>query len=239
VTGGEPLIRQDIVPFIAALIRTKGVQTVQITTNGNQLPLLARPLRNVGLNRLNISLDALDHQRYAEITHGRLEPVLAGIRMAKSLGFESIKLNTVLIRHKTEDQIWSLVEFAASLQIPIRFIELMPVSRTQGLNEENLLSVGEVMQMLSLKDTLEPIKPHLGHGPARYYRLSVTGATVGFIGADSDHPFRDATKKPRLTTDGKLRPWLGNLGEYDLKPALRPALNRSALRVSLDQALAF
>ncbi len=238
VTGGEPLIRKDIVPFIATLIRTSGVQTVQITTNGTQLPLLAGPLRNVGLNRLNISLDALDAGRYAEITHGSLGPVLAGIRMAKSLGFESIKLNTVLIRHKNEDQIWPLVEFAASLQVPIRFIELMPVSLTEMLSEENFLPVGEVMSALSSKDTLEPMESKLGHGPAKYYRLKKTGAVVGFIGALTDLHFCNACNKVRLTADGKLRPCLGNHGEFDLKPALRPSVNRAALRAFLDQSLA-
>jgi cyclic pyranopterin phosphate synthase len=238
VTGGEPLIRKDIVPFIAALIRTSGVQTVQVTTNGTQLPLLAGPLRNVGLNRLNISLDALDAGRYSEITHGSLGPVLAGIRMAKSLGFESIKLNTVLIRHKNEDQIWPLIEFAASLQIPIRFIELMPVSLTEMLTEANFLPVGEVMNLLSAKDTLEPLEPKLGHGPARYFRLQKTGATVGFIGALTDLHFCEACNKVRLTADGKLRPCLGNHGEFDLKPALRPSLNRAALQASFDQGLA-
>jgi GTP 3',8-cyclase len=238
VTGGEPLIRKDIVPFIAALIRTSGVQTVQVSTNGTQLPLLAGPLRNVGLNRLNISLDALDAERYAEITRGSLAPVLAGIRLAKSLGFESIKLNTVLIRHKNEDQIWPLVEFAASLQIPIRFIELMPVSLTEMLSEENFLPVGEVMNLLSSKDALEPMESKLGHGPAKYYRLKETGAVVGFIGALTNLHFCDACNKVRLTADGKLRPCLGNHGEFDLKPALRPAIDRAALRACLDQGLA-
>jgi cyclic pyranopterin phosphate synthase len=238
VTGGEPLIRKDIVAFIAALIGTAGVQTVQITTNGTQLPHLAGPLKKAGLTRLNISLDALDPDRYYEITRGGIAPVLAGIRMAKSLGIESIKLNTVLIRHKNEDQIWPLVEFAASLQIPIRFIELMPVSLTEMLSEENFLPVGEVMKMLALKDTLEPIEPKLGHGPARYYRLRKTGAVVGFIGALTNLHFCDACNKVRLTADGKIRPCLGNHGEYDLMPALRPSLNRPALQACLDQALA-
>jgi cyclic pyranopterin phosphate synthase len=238
VTGGEPLIRKDIVPFIAALIRTKGVQTVQISTNGTQLPVLAGPLRNVGLHRLNISLDALDPVKYTEITRGSLAPVIAGIRMAKSLGFESIKLNTVLIRHKNEDQIWPLVEFAASLQVPIRFIELMPVSLTEMLSEENFLPVGEVMSLLSSKDTLEPMESKLGHGPAKYYRLKKTGAVVGFIGALTNLHFCDACNKVRLTADGKLRPCLGNHGEFDLKPALRPSVDRTALRARLDQGLA-
>ena len=238
VTGGEPLIRKDIVPFIAALIAMKGVQTVQMTTNGTQLPLLAPSLKKAGLNRLNISLDALDPIRYSEITRGSNAPVLAGIRLAKSLGFESIKLNAVLIRHKNEDQIWPLIEFAASLQIPIRFIELMPVSLTEMLSEENFLPVGEVMQLLSTKDTLEPMEPKLGHGPAKYYRLQKTGAVVGFIGALTNLHFCDACNKVRLTADGKLRPCLGNHGEFDLKPALRPSINRPALLACLDRGLA-
>jgi GTP 3',8-cyclase len=237
VTGGEPLIRKDIVPFIAALIRTSGVRSVQISTNGTQLPLLAGPLRNVGLHRLNISLDALDSERYAEITRGSLAPVLAGIRMAKSLGFESIKLNTVLIRHKNEDQIWPLVEFAASLQIPIRFIELMPVSLTEMLSEENFLPVGEVMSLLSSKDTLQPMECTLGHGPAKYYRLKKTGAVVGFIGALTNLHFCDACNKVRLTADGKLRPlnrrcvlgWIArSCGRAWIRPSQRNRRNMSS-----------
>lgn len=238
VTGGEPLIRKDIVPFMKALIGTPGVQSVQVTTNGTQLPQLAEPLRQAGLTRLNISLDALDAARYAEITRGNIAPVLAGIHKAKALGFDSIKLNTVLIRHKNEDQLWPLVQFAASLRIPLRFIELMPVSLTEMLSEENFLPVGEVMRMLGEKDTLEPIEPKLGHGPAKYYRLRDTGAVVGFIGALTNLHFCDACNKVRLTADGKLRPCLGNHGEFDLKPALRPSVNRAALRACLDQSLA-
>jgi cyclic pyranopterin phosphate synthase len=237
VTGGEPLIRKDIVPFMKALIETRGVQSVQITTNGTQLPRLAEPLKKAGLKRLNISLDALDPDRYAAITRGNLGPVLEGIHRAKSLGFESIKLNTVLIRHKNEDQLWPLVQFAASLQIPLRFIELMPVSLTEMLSEENFLPVGEVMRMLEQKDTLEPIESKLGHGPARYYRLRKTEAVVGFIGALTNLHFCDSCNKVRLTADGKLRPCLGNHGEFDLKPALRPVLNRKALLATLNESL--
>lgn len=238
VTGGEPLIRKDIVAFISALIATPGVQTVQITTNGTQLIDLANPLKEAGLSRLNVSLDALDPNCYHEITRGDVRPVIEGIRLAKTLGFESLKLNTVLIRHKNEDQIWALIEFAASLQIPIRFIELMPVSLTEMLSEENFLSVAEVMWFLSTKDSLEPLEPKLGHGPAKYYRLKKTGATVGFIGALTNLHFCESCNKIRLTADGKLRPCLGNHGEFDLKPALRPSLNPESLRAALYQALA-
>jgi cyclic pyranopterin phosphate synthase len=238
VTGGEPLLRPDLAGFIRKLVCTPGVETVQLSTNGTLLPDLAGDLYDAGLRRLNISLDALDPARYRGITGGKVGPVLAGIRIARALGFSSIKLNTVLIRHKNEAEIWPLVEFAASLHIPIRFIELMPVSLTEMLTEENFLPVGEVMAMLAERDKLIPLDAKLGHGPARYYRLQKTGALVGFIGALTNLHFCESCNKVRLTADGCLRPCLGHHGEYDLKPALRPALDREGLRAGLGQALA-
>jgi GTP 3',8-cyclase len=237
VTGGEPLLRRDIAGFIGKLIQTPGVETVQLSTNGTLLPELAGDLYDAGLRDLNISLDALDPARYRGITGGKVGPVLAGIRIARALGFSSIKLNTVLIRHKNEAEIWPLVEFAASLHIPIRFIELMPVSLTEMLTEENFLPVGEVLAMFAERDKLIPLDAKLGHGPARYYRLQKTGALVGVIGALTNLHFCESCNKVRLTADGCLRPCLGDHGEYNLKPALRPALDREGLRARLDQAL--
>jgi cyclic pyranopterin phosphate synthase len=238
VTGGEPLLRRDIGYFLRELIRTPGVETVQLSTNGTRLPELGEELYESGLRRLNVSLDALDPERYRAITHGEVAPVLAGIRRAKALGFPSIKLNTVLIRHKNEQEIWPLVEFAASLQIPIRFIELMPVSLTEMLTEENFLPVGEVFNLLAQRDTLVPLDAKLGHGPAQYYRLQKSGAVVGFIGALTNLHFCESCNKVRLTADGHLRPCLGHHGEFDLKPALRPLVDKGELSSRLDQALA-
>lgn len=238
VTGGEPLLRRDLDWFLRELIRLPGVESVQLSTNGTRLPELAESLYASGLRRLNISLDALDPARYRAITHGEVAPVLAGIRHAKALGFPSIKLNTVLIRHQNEQEIWPLVEFAASLQIPIRFIELMPVSLTDMLTEANFLPVGEVLAMLGEKDTLLPLETKMGHGPARYYRLQKTGAVVGFIGALTNLHFCEACNKVRLTADGHLRPCLGHHGEIPLKPALRPLPDKAELHSLLNQALA-
>ena len=238
VTGGEPLLRRDIDWFLRELIRTPGVETVQLSTNGTRLAELGEALRAAGLQRLNISLDALDPDCYRAITHGEVAPVLAGVRHAKALGFSSIKLNTVLIRHKNEQEIWPLIEFAASLQIPIRFIELMPVSLTEMLTEENFLPVGEVMGLLSDRDKLIPIDEKIGHGPAKYYRLKKAGAVVGFIGALTNLHFCESCNKVRLTADGHLRPCLGHHGEIDLKSALRPVVDKAGLHARLDQALA-
>jgi len=238
VTGGEPLVRRDICYFLRELIRMPGVETVQLSTNGTRLPELGEALYASGLRRLNISLDALDPERYRAITHGEVAPVLAGIHHAKALGFSSIKLNTVLIRHKNEEEIWPLVELAASLQLPIRFIELMPVSLTEMLTEENFLPVGEILDLLARKDTLAPLDTKMGHGPAQYYRLQKTGAVVGFIGALTNLHFCESCNKVRLTADGHLRPCLGHHGEFDLKSALRPVVDKTGLFSRLDQALA-
>jgi cyclic pyranopterin phosphate synthase len=238
VTGGEPLLRRDIDYFIGELVRTPGVESVSVSTNGTRLPELGEALYAAGLRRLNISLDAIDPGRYRAITHGEVEPVLEGIRQAKALGFPSIKLNTVLIRHKNESEIWPLIEFAASLDVPIRFIELMPVSLTEMLTEENFLPAGEVMDMLTRRDKLVPMEEKLGQGPAKYYRLQKSGTVVGFIGALTNLHFCESCNKVRLTADGNIRPCLGHHGEISLKPALRPVPDEAQLRMLLDRALA-
>ena len=238
VTGGEPLVRRDVTWFIRELIRTPGVETVQLSTNGTRLMELGESLYAAGLRRLNISLDAMDPGRYRAITHGEVAPVIAGIRHARALGFSSLKLNTVLIRHQNENEIWPLVEFAASLQIPIRFIELMPVSLTEMLTEANFLPVGEAMALLAARDKLIPVEERFGHGPAKYYRLRKTGAVVGFIGALTNLHFCESCNKVRLTADGHLRPCLGHHGEFDLRPALRPIVDPAEIRARLDCALA-
>jgi cyclic pyranopterin phosphate synthase len=239
VTGGEPLVRPGVVDFIGRLIATPGVESVQLTTNGTRLPALAQPLHDAGLRRINISLDALDAQLYRTITGGDLAPVLAGIKQAKQVGFPSVKLNTVLMRHKNENEILPLVNFAAEHDVAIRFIELMPVSLTEMLSEKNFLPVQEVYSLLKREDELEPLAEPLGFGPARYFRLKKRGVTVGLIGALSDLHFCERCNKMRLTCDGKLRPCLGNHLEMDLTPALRPVLDEAKLeelfRATLSQ----
>jgi len=229
VTGGEPLVRPGVVDFIRNLVAMPGVESVQLTTNGTRLPQLAQPLFDAGLRRMNISLDALDDARYKAITGGELQPVLEGIKLVKQIGFPSVKLNTVLMRGKNENEILPLLNFAAEHDVAIRFIELMPVSLTEMLSEKNFLPVQEVFTMLKREDELEPLAEPLGFGPAKYFRLKQRGVTVGLIGALSDLHFCERCNKMRLTCDGKLRPCLGNHLETDLKPALRPELNLEKL----------
>jgi len=230
VTGGEPLIRPGVVEFIRDLIGTPGVESVQLTTNGTRLPELAGPLFAAGLRRINVSLDALDPVVYRSITQGEVGPVLRGVRLAKELGFASIKLNTVLMRGRNDSEIFRLLDFAAEHDIAIRFIELMPVSLTEMLSEKNFFPVTELLAVLRREDEPEPVTESFGFGPAKYFRLKKRGVTVGLIGALSDLHFCERCNKMRLTCDGKLRPCLGNHLETDLKPALRPQIDFSRLR---------
>ena len=238
VTGGEPLLRPGIVDFVARLIRIPGVESVQMTTNGTRLPRLARPLYEAGLRRINISLDALDPALYRAITGGELAPVLEGLRAVKALGFESVKLNTVLIRGRNDGQILPLVRFAAAHDVPIRFIELMPVSLTEMLDESNFLPAAEAGRIIAAEDEMEPMDAPLGFGPARYFRLKRSGAIVGLIGALTDLHFCQRCNKMRLTADGRLRPCLGNHLETNLVPALRPAVDEAALETLIKSTLA-
>jgi cyclic pyranopterin phosphate synthase len=237
VTGGEPLIRPGAVEFIRDLIATPGVESVQLTTNGTRLPELAKPLLDAGLRRLNISLDALDPGIYRAITNGDVAPVLQGIKRVKELGFESVKLNTVLMRGRNDGEIFRLLDFAAEHDLAIRFIELMPVSLTEMLSEKNFYPVTELLTHLRREDDLELLAESFGFGPARYYRLRRRGVTVGLIGALSDLHFCDHCNKMRLTCDGKLRPCLGNHLETDLKPALRPVTDAARLRALFGRTL--
>jgi cyclic pyranopterin phosphate synthase len=238
VTGGEPLIRPAVVEFIRDLIATTGVESVLLTTNGTRLPELAKPLFDAGLRRINISLDALDPAIYHAITNGDVAPVLQGIKLVKELGFESVKLNTVLMREKNDGEVFRLLDFAAEHDIALRFIELMPVSLTEMLSEKNFFPVTELFAKLQREDDLEPLAESFGFGPAKYFQLKKRGVTVGLIGALSDLHFCERCNKMRLTCDGKLRPCLGNHLEMDLKPALRPRIDAGLLRELICETLA-
>ncbi|HZF01725.1 MAG TPA: GTP 3',8-cyclase MoaA [Methylomirabilota bacterium] len=237
VTGGEPLIRPGAVDFIRDLIATPGVESVLLTTNGTRLQELAKPLFDAGLRRINISLDALDPAIYRAITNGDVAPVLRGIKLVKELGFESVKLNTVLMRGKNDGEVFRLLDFAAEHDVAIRFIELMPVSLTEMLSEKNFFPVTELFAKLRREDEMEPLTESFGFGPAKYFRLKKRGVTMGLIGALSDLHFCERCNKMRLTCDGKLRPCLGNHLETDLKLALRPQIDAAYLHKLICETL--
>jgi GTP 3',8-cyclase len=238
ITGGEPLVRIGVAELVERMSKMDGVESIGMTTNGTRLAPVASSLKKAGLNTINISLDALTPSVYKAITHGEVDSVLAGIRAAIDVGFEKVKLNMVLIRGMNEKEIWPIIHFAAEHNLLLRFIELMPVSLSEMLNEQNFLPVGEVMQQIGKLDTMTPLEnTRLGHGPAKYYRLEKTGVTVGFIGAITNLHFCESCNKIRLTSDGKIRPCLGNHGEIDLKPAIREIGTHQAIEDTIRSAL--
>ena len=238
LTGGEPLVRGDILDIVQGMRQISGVDVIGLSTNGIKLAGLAHPLRDAGTSTVNISLDALDPRVYRQVTGGDVNAVIAGIRAAVAAGFDRVKLNCVLMRGVNEQELWPLVLFAAEHRLPLRLIELMPLTRTDVLTEKNFLPVGEVMQLLGRRDELIP-KPEvkIGHGPAKYFLLKQTGALVGFVGALTNLQFCENCNKMRLTADGKIRPCLGNHGEIDLREALRNRSDDTVLRQLFLEAL--
>ncbi len=240
LTGGEPLVRKGVVDIVGQIWELPGVEMLGLSTNGVMLDNLAAPLRQAGLTGLNVSLDALDPALYHRITGGDLARVLAGLEAARSAGFTRIKLNCVLMRGVNEREILPLLDYAAARQFPLRFIELMPLTRRDVLNESNFFPIAAAQAILRERDELVPVekeKEKIGNGPARYFRLKNSGALVGFIGALTEACFCERCNKMRVTADGKLRPCLGDALEFDLLPALRGGADADVIAV-FHQALA-
>ncbi len=238
LTGGEPLVRNDLVEIVRALHATEGVECIGLSTNGTRLAPLAQDLHSAGLRTVNVSLDALDADRYRRITGGNVTQVIAGIRAAVAAGFERLKLNCVLMRGMNESEIWPLVLFAAEHGLPLRLIELMPITSTSVLAPASFMPIEEAMDLLRQRDELIPQPDtHLGWGPAKYHRLRRTGALVGFIGAMTNPHFCETCNKMRLTADGKIRPCLGDHGELDLRAVLRQGGGEAEIKRFLEQAI--
>ncbi len=222
LTGGEPLLRSDFVSIAAGIAALPATTSLGLSTNGTRLAPVARELCAAGVTAINVSLDALDADTYRRVTGGRLTDALAGIEATLAADFEVVKLNVVLMRGVNEDQLVPLVRFAAAHRMPVRFIELMPLTRTDVLNEDNFLSCADARSRIEAElGPLDDLADYrAGHGPARYARAA-NGATIGFIGALTSTDFCGTCNKLRLTADGKLRPCLGRHGEIDLLAPLR------------------
>ena len=220
LTGGEPLVRRGIVDLVQE-IGTLGLRDFAMTTNGQKLPELAEPLRKAGLGRLNISLDSLDPEKFRTITRtGTLSRVLEGIDAARDAGFDRIKLNTVVMKGRNEQEVPELIDFARRKQLDISFIEEMPLGEIsehdRGLA---LCSSDEVRAMIRQHHDLVPTTDDTG-GPSRYYRMPDSPVRVGFISPHS-HNFCGDCNRVRVTVEGRLLLCLGNEHSVDLMRVLR------------------
>jgi cyclic pyranopterin phosphate synthase len=238
LTGGEPLLRPNLVEVIREMARVPGVDCIGLSTNAVKLPQFADSLREAGVRTVNISLDALSEEIYHQVTGWPVAPALEGIRAAVAAKFEFVKLNSVLMRQVNEEELWPLIQFSAEHTVPLRLIELMPLTSRDVLTPANFLSIGEVIRRLKQREQLVPLPDvRLGHGPAKYFRLVKSGAVVGFIGAMTNQHFCDTCNKMRLTSDGRLRPCLGHHEEVGLHEALADTSSDDLLRRVFLQAL--
>lgn len=225
LTGGEPLVRRNLdalVNELGALKSVSGLRDLSMTTNGSQLPRWAGALRAGGLDRLNISLDSLNPERFAHITRtGQLQQVIDGIDAAKSAGFERIKLNAVIMKGRNDDEVVDLVRFARSREIDISFIEEMPLGHISDHGrDETFCSSDEVRDMIEQHYELLPCGEVTG-GPSRYYRFADAHASrIGFISPHS-HNFCGDCNRVRVTVEGRLLLCLGNEHSVDLRQILR------------------
>jgi len=221
ITGGEPLVRRNVVKLMHDINRLPGLRELVLTTNGSQLERLAPELRAAGVKRINISLDSLDEARFARITRtGKLAPVLAGIEAARQAGFEKLKLNAVILRHRNEDEVVPLTRYAAERGMDISFIEEMPLGVIGDHDRaEAYYSSDQIRADLETAFTLVASTESTG-GPSRYFRLMETGTRVGFISPHS-HNFCDTCNRVRLTAEGRLLLCLGQEHSVDLRAVLR------------------
>ena len=221
LTGGEPLVRHNILSLIQQIGHLDGLDELTLTSNGSQLKKYAVELRQAGIKRINISLDSLDTGKFKQITRtGDLSQVLAGIDSAIAAGFERIKLNAVILKGRNEDEILDLVNFARAKKIDISFIEEMPLGLIDEHNRAlSFCSSDEINALISLHYPLTAIDDNTG-GPSAYYRMDDSDSRIGFISPHS-HNFCHLCNRVRVTVEGRLLLCLGNEHSVDLKSVIR------------------
>ena len=221
LTGGEPLVRKGIVGLCERISALPGLRELVMTTNGSQLTKLATPLARAGVKRLNISLDSLNPLKFRTITRtGDLNQVLAGIDAARDAGFERIKLNSVIMKGRNDDEVKNLVDFAIAREIDISFIEEMPLGHVGRSRGEAFFSSDEVRDLITPHHELGESAAS-SDGPARYQSLLQHPRTrIGFISPHS-HNFCSTCNRVRLTVEGRLLLCLGHENSVDLRELLR------------------
>lgn len=229
LTGGEPLVRKDITEIAKRVSSVKGIETVALTTNGVLLEEYAEPLKKAGVQSVNISLDTMDREQYKNITGADcLDKVLAGIKEAEKVGLYPIRINSVLIKGKNDNALNQLIDLGRKNEIDVRFIELMPFSKT-GENKKNMVSGEEILRFYP---ELKPVETE-GNSPAKYYKGENFKGRIGLITPVS-RKFCSKCNRIRLLSDGKIKPCLGNKTEIDIWDKMH---NRGELEKSIKEAI--
>jgi cyclic pyranopterin phosphate synthase len=220
-TGGEPLLRPGLADILAATTALEPRPNTSLTTNGIRLDRLAIPLVAAGLDRVNVSVDTLDPERFAQLTRrDRLDDVLTGLRAAADAGLTPVKLNAVLMRGVNDDEAVALLEFALAHGYQLRFIEQMPLDAQHGWHRSTMVTAEEILASLRARFTLTPDPTERGGAPAETWLVDGGPAKVGVIGSVT-RPFCGACDRTRLTADGQVRNCLFARTESDLRTPLR------------------
>ncbi len=226
ITGGEPLLRRGVVDFVheVSQLRTLhgGKLDIAITTNGHLLAEMAGPLAKAGLNRITVSMDAVDPEKFARITRVQngSENVLAGIRAAKRAGMDPVKVNCVLLRGFNDDQIVEFGKFSRQEGVVVRFIEFMPLEEDRVWSPQIVVTLDEIVSQLSSFKPLRPLPPNAASETARRYTFEDGVGEIGII-APVSHPFCGHCSRVRITSDGKIRTCLFSLFDHDLYAIMR------------------
>ncbi len=240
ITGGEPLVRRDVMSFFRAMSRhvdTGALDELTLTTNGSQLARFADELAACGVRRVNVSLDTLDAQKFADITRwGRLNQVLDGLAAAKAAGLR-VKINTVALRGFTEDELFPLIDWCAGQGHALTFIEVMPMGDMPAQERiDQYWALADLRRTIEERYRLTDLAETTG-GPARYVRVEETGQKIGFI-TPLSHNFCESCNRVRLTCKGELYTCLGQEGYRDLRPALRGSDDPAVLEAAIRDAIA-
>ncbi|AZQ68079.1 GTP 3',8-cyclase MoaA [Silicimonas algicola] len=239
ITGGEPLVRRDIMTFFRSMTRhleSGALKELTLTTNGSQLSRFATDLFDAGVRRINVSLDTLDEDKFARVTRwGRLPQVLKGIDAAQAAGLR-VKINAVALKGFNEDELFTLAEWCASRDMDLTWIEVMPMGDLGGEDRVGQYwSLKDVRSALAERYTLTDLAHRTG-GPARYVRLEETGQQVGFI-TPLTHNFCESCNRVRLTCTGELYMCLGQEDMADLRTPLRASESDAPLEDAIRAAI--
>ncbi len=237
LTGGEPLMRKNLPALIKMLDEVDGIDDIAMTTNAYFLKDQAQSLKDAGLKRLNVSLDALDPDKFRDVNRRDcLQSVLDGLDTARKVGFKSIKINAVAVRNFSETEIMSLIEMGRSDGFEIRFIEFMPLDSDKVWERDKVLFGHEIVDMIKENYELVPIDNSLEIGPASEYNFADGKGKIGIITAVSN-PFCDHCNRIRMTADGKLRTCLFSTEETNLKELIRSGATDQAIIETINQAV--
>ncbi|MFZ5801368.1 MAG: GTP 3',8-cyclase MoaA [Candidatus Omnitrophota bacterium] len=222
LTGGEPLIKKDIVGLIKMLKKIDGLEEISMTTNGVYLAALAFSLKEAGLNRINISINSLKKERFKTITgFDHFDEVWAGINAARKAGLNPVKLNVILMKGINDDEIPDFVRLAIEQHLIVRFIEYFPVNRRSYRLGDALIKSEEVKEKTTRHfGSIQSICPVVGNGPARYYKLQNSEGIIGFISGSSTN-FCDHCNRVRMDCAGRICPCLFSGPTHDIRPLIR------------------